>query len=70
MWSSPLMATACCIFLCYILKVLQQVAPALPESTLFPAKPPDTDLLGSGGRALRSFQDRPESASTGSLCMP
>ena len=25
MWSSPLMATACCIFLCYILKVLQQV---------------------------------------------
>ncbi|CAL5227554.1 g10545 [Coccomyxa viridis] len=24
MWSSPLMATACCIFLCYILKVLQQ----------------------------------------------
>ena len=29
MWSSPLMATACCIFLCYILKVLQQVpAPA------------------------------------------
>ena len=27
MWSSPLMATACCIFLCYILKVLQQVFP-------------------------------------------
>lgn len=29
MWSSPLMATACCIFLCYILKVLQQVRAAL-----------------------------------------
>ncbi len=25
LWSSPLVATACCIFLCYILKVVQQV---------------------------------------------
>ena len=37
MWSSPLMATACCIFLCYILKVLQQVPASSPEpSTLAP----------------------------------
>ncbi len=38
MWSSPLMATACCIFLCYILKVLQQVpAPApVPTATAAP----------------------------------
>ena len=25
LWSSPAMATACCIFLCFILKVVQQV---------------------------------------------
>lgn len=25
LWSSPLVATSCCIFLCYILKVVQQV---------------------------------------------
>ena len=36
MWSSPLMATACCIFLCYILKVLQQV----PAPTLCPSHLP------------------------------
>ena len=28
LWSSPLVATSCCIFLCYILKVLQQVRAA------------------------------------------
>lgn len=30
LWSSPLVATACCIFLCYILKVVQQVRCLVP----------------------------------------
>jgi hypothetical protein len=38
LWSSPLVATTCCIFLCYILKVVQQVRalqrpPQLPPLT-------------------------------------
>ncbi len=39
MWSSPLMATACCIFLCYILKVLQQVPAPAPLCPTAPAPP-------------------------------
>ena len=30
LWSSPAMATACCIFLCFILKVVQQVRHSCP----------------------------------------
>ena len=32
LWSSPAMATACCIFLCFILKVVQQVRLACAPS--------------------------------------
>jgi hypothetical protein len=40
LWSSPLVATACCIFLCFILKVVQQVGdPPPPPNTPAPFAP-------------------------------
>lgn len=51
LWSSPLVATACCIFLCYILKVVQQVGDSrIPRIRRKTEEPSVTGTEGSSVR--------------------